>query len=89
MGVAQPARGLGVGRWLLTELEGLALGSGALAARIDTNRALVEAISMYRSTGCVEVPAVKNESFCPSRVRDASRAFRCREASGGSRRPLI
>jgi hypothetical protein len=89
MGVAQPPRGLGVGRRLLTELEALALGSCALAVRIDTNRALVEAISMHRSTGCVEVPAVNDESFCPSLVRHASRASRCREASGRWRRPLV
>jgi hypothetical protein len=31
--------------------------------RLDTNRALTEAIAMYRSSGYVEVPAVNDEAF--------------------------
>jgi DNA-binding MarR family transcriptional regulator/ribosomal protein S18 acetylase RimI-like enzyme len=61
--VAEPARGLGLGRRLLAELEGLAAASGAPAARLDTNRELVEAIAMYRSAGYTEVPAFNDEPF--------------------------
>jgi ribosomal protein S18 acetylase RimI-like enzyme len=63
MWVAESARGMGLGRRLLTELESLARASGAVAARLDTNRNLVEAISMYRSGGYVEVPAFNGEPF--------------------------
>jgi DNA-binding MarR family transcriptional regulator/GNAT superfamily N-acetyltransferase len=63
MWVAESARGLGIGRRLLTELEASALRSGASTARLETNRALVEAIAMYRSAGYVEVPAFNDEPF--------------------------
>jgi len=63
MWVSETARGLGLGRRLLTALEADAAGAGASATRLDTNRALVEAISMYRSTGYVEVPAFNDEAF--------------------------
>lgn len=63
MWVAESARGLGLGRRLLHELEALAREQGAPAARIDTNNRLVEAIAMYRSSGYVEVPAFNNEPF--------------------------
>ena len=39
------------------------LQSGATTARLETNRALVEAIEMYRSAGYVEVPAFNDEPF--------------------------
>jgi DNA-binding MarR family transcriptional regulator len=63
MWVAESARGLGIGRRLLGELEDLARDHGAVATRLDTNRALVEAIAMYRSAGYVEVPAFSDEPF--------------------------
>jgi DNA-binding MarR family transcriptional regulator/GNAT superfamily N-acetyltransferase len=63
MWVAESARGLGIGRRLLTELEARALRSGASVARLETNRGLVEAIAMYRSAGYVEVPAFNDEPF--------------------------
>ncbi len=63
MWVAESARGLGIGRRLLTELEGLAARTGASRTRLDTNRALVEAIAMYRSARYVEVAAFNNEPF--------------------------
>lgn len=63
MWVAESARGLGIGRRLLRELEAHAAHSGATAARLDTNRNLVEAIGMYRSAGYVEVPAFNDEPF--------------------------
>lgn len=63
MWVTESARGLGIGRRLLTELEARAIRSGATVARLETNRALVEAIAMYRSAGYVEVPAFNDEPF--------------------------
>jgi DNA-binding MarR family transcriptional regulator/GNAT superfamily N-acetyltransferase len=63
MWVAESARGLGIGRRLLTELEAYAVRSGAPAVRLETNRALIEAIAMYRSAGYVEVPAFNDEPF--------------------------
>ncbi|MEA2471857.1 MAG: hypothetical protein QOE38_2856 [Thermoleophilaceae bacterium] len=63
MWVADAARGLGLGRRLLVELETLARGSGASAARLETNRMLVEAISMYRTAGYEEVPPFNDEPF--------------------------
>jgi ribosomal protein S18 acetylase RimI-like enzyme len=63
MWVAETARGLGIGRRLLGELERLAREHGAAAVRLDTNRALTEAITMYRSAGYVEVPRFNDEPF--------------------------
>jgi DNA-binding MarR family transcriptional regulator/GNAT superfamily N-acetyltransferase len=63
MWVAPEARGLGVGRRLLTALEGEALARGATAARLETNRSLGEAVSLYRSAGYVEVPAFNDEPY--------------------------
>jgi DNA-binding MarR family transcriptional regulator/GNAT superfamily N-acetyltransferase len=63
MWVAEAARGLGIGRRLLSELEALAVAGGADAVRLDTNRALIEAISMYRSAGYTEVPRFSDEPF--------------------------
>ena len=61
--VSSSARGLGLGRRLLTELEGLAARRGARVARLDTHGALVEAISLYRSSGYREIPAFNDEPF--------------------------
>ncbi len=63
MWVSEEVRGLGVGRRLLAELEARAARSGAPAARLDTNRALTEAIALYRSAGYVEVPPFNAEPF--------------------------
>ena len=63
MWVAESARGQGVGRRLLQALESRARGAGSSAVRLDTNRTLVEAISMYRSAGYAEVPPFNDEYF--------------------------
>jgi GNAT superfamily N-acetyltransferase len=63
MWVTEQARGLGIGRRLLTELEVCALRSGARTARLETNRALTEAIALYRSAGYIEVPPFNDEPF--------------------------
>jgi len=56
-------RGLGLGRRLLARLETEAIRSGATAARLETNRALTEAIGLYRAAGYREVPAFNDEPF--------------------------
>ncbi|TMD95819.1 MAG: MarR family transcriptional regulator [Chloroflexi bacterium] len=63
MWVAESARGLGVGRRLLGELEAHAAGHGARSVRLDTNSALTEAISLYRSAGYSEVPPFNDEAY--------------------------
>jgi DNA-binding MarR family transcriptional regulator/GNAT superfamily N-acetyltransferase len=63
MWVSESARGLGIGRRLLGELETRAADAGASAVRLDTNRALVEAIGLYRSSGYVEVEPFNAEPF--------------------------
>src|SRR3954471_11855239 len=63
MWVAETARGLGLGRRLLGELEAAAARAGAPAARLETNRALEEAIALYRSAGYAEVAAFNDEPF--------------------------
>ena len=55
MWVAESARGLGLGRRLLEELERLAAEHGTRVLRLETNRNLVEAIALYRSSGYREV----------------------------------
>ena len=57
MWVAESARGLGIGRRLLTELERRAAAHGSRALRLETNKALIEAIALYRSAGYREVDA--------------------------------
>jgi DNA-binding MarR family transcriptional regulator/GNAT superfamily N-acetyltransferase len=63
MWVAESARGLGVGRRLLGELEQRAAEHGASTVRLETNKTLVEAIAMYRSAGYYEVAAFNDEPY--------------------------
>ncbi|PZF80975.1 MarR family winged helix-turn-helix transcriptional regulator [Jiangella anatolica] len=63
MWVAEPARGLGLGRRLLAELERRAAEQHAPAVRLETNAALTEAIALYRSAGYTEVPAFNDEPY--------------------------
>ena len=63
MWVAEPARGLGIARRLLNQLETEAINSGATTTRLETNAALTEAIAMYRSAGYEEVPPFNDEPF--------------------------
>jgi GNAT superfamily N-acetyltransferase len=63
MWVATSARGIGVGRLLLGELERRARELGSHALRLDTNRTLREAIAMYRSSGYREVDAFNDEPY--------------------------
>jgi len=63
MWVAPDTRGLGLGRRTLAELEELARKNGAGAVRLETNRALKEAIALYRSAGYREVRAFNEEPY--------------------------
>lgn len=63
MWVADSARGLGVGRRLLAELERYAADQGADRVRLETNRALVEAIGLYRSSGYAQVAPFNDEPY--------------------------
>ena len=63
MWVSPDVRGLGVGRRLLAELERHAWDRGVLVVRLETNRHLLEAISLYRASGYVEVPAFNAEPY--------------------------
>lgn len=61
--VSATVRGLGVGRRILGDLERRAADAGWRSVRLDTNRNLTEAISLYRSSGYVEVPAYNDEPY--------------------------
>ncbi|MFD5316180.1 GNAT family N-acetyltransferase [Streptomyces sp. NPDC127098] len=54
--VAPHARGLGLGRRLLSELERLAADRGHRVLRLGTHPVLTEAIALYRGAGYREVP---------------------------------
>jgi DNA-binding MarR family transcriptional regulator/predicted N-acetyltransferase YhbS len=63
MWVAPSARGLGVGRRLLAELEATAAARGDRLVRLDTNKALAEAIGMYHSAGYTEIERFNDEPY--------------------------
>jgi DNA-binding MarR family transcriptional regulator/GNAT superfamily N-acetyltransferase len=63
MWVAPAVRGLGLGRRLLAGLEAHAAGRGVRTVRLETNRALDEAISLYRTAGYQEVAAFNDEQY--------------------------
>jgi GNAT superfamily N-acetyltransferase len=59
MWVDRSVRGLGVGRRLLAELEARA----GTVVRLETNRALTEAIALYRAAGYTEVAPFNDEPY--------------------------
>lgn len=63
MWISPEARGLGLGRRLLAELERFAREKGVRMLRLETNGSLTEAIALYRSTGYREVPAFNDEPY--------------------------
>jgi ribosomal protein S18 acetylase RimI-like enzyme len=63
MWVAEQARGLGLGRRLLAEVERRAAEAGRDTIRLETNGALVEAIALYRSSGYEEVEPFNDEPY--------------------------
>ena len=63
MWLAEAARGLGLGRRLLADLEERAARAGARTVRLETSNLLHEAVALYRSAGYEEVPAFNDEPF--------------------------
>jgi DNA-binding MarR family transcriptional regulator len=63
MWVDDAQRGLGIGRRLLAELEQQARTQGATRTRLETNKALEEAITMYRAHGYREVEPFNDEYY--------------------------
>ena len=63
MWVAHSARGFGIGRRLLAELETEAARNGSRMVRLETNESLTEAIALYRSSGYVEVEPFNDEPY--------------------------
>jgi DNA-binding MarR family transcriptional regulator/predicted N-acetyltransferase YhbS len=63
MWVADEVRGLGIGRRLLAELEEQARAHGRTTVRLETNKTLNEAITMYREHGYREVEAFNEEYY--------------------------
>ena len=63
MWVAPTARGLGIGRRILTALEAETARRGSRVLRLETNGSLTEAIALYRSSGYAEVDAFNDEPY--------------------------
>jgi GNAT superfamily N-acetyltransferase len=63
MWVASSVRGLGFGRRILSALESEAKALGFRTLRLETNRALTEAIRLYKSSGYVEVAPFNDEPY--------------------------
>jgi DNA-binding MarR family transcriptional regulator/GNAT superfamily N-acetyltransferase len=63
MWVAPRARGLGLGRRLLQELERHARDMGVTTLHLETNHNLTEAIELYRHSGYQEVDAFNDEPY--------------------------
>lgn len=61
--ISPDARGMGLGKRMLAELESRALDHGRTRVRLDTNRTLTEAIALYRATGYTEVAAFNDEPY--------------------------
>ncbi len=57
MFVSPAHRGIGLGRRILAELDGIAAGHGCRAVRLDTSAYLDSAVGLYRAAGYAEVPA--------------------------------
>jgi ribosomal protein S18 acetylase RimI-like enzyme len=63
MWVSNTVRGLGFGRRMLEALEAQSHELGLTTIRLETNRALAEAIRLYQSAGYVEVPRFNSEAY--------------------------
>ena len=63
MWVSPDSRGIGLGRRLLGELERHAKSLGARVVRLETNRALQEAIHLYVTSGYREVAPFNDEPY--------------------------
>jgi ribosomal protein S18 acetylase RimI-like enzyme len=63
MWVADDVRGLGIGRRMLDALEAEARALGLATLRLETNRALAEAINLYRKAGYQEVASFNDDPY--------------------------
>jgi ribosomal protein S18 acetylase RimI-like enzyme len=63
MWISKSARGLGLGRRLLHELESRAKEAGYRKIRLETEKSLTEAQELYRSSGYREVPRFNDEVY--------------------------
>jgi DNA-binding MarR family transcriptional regulator/GNAT superfamily N-acetyltransferase len=61
--VGEQARGLGLGRRLLRDIEADAAGHGIATLRLGTHGVLVEAIALYRSSGYREIPPYDDSPY--------------------------
>ncbi|WP_146346004.1 GNAT family N-acetyltransferase [Falsiphaeobacter marinintestinus] len=61
--VAPTARGLGLGRQMMTRIEAQARTLNITTLRLDTNTALPEAITMYKSFGWTEIPRYNDDPY--------------------------
>jgi DNA-binding MarR family transcriptional regulator/GNAT superfamily N-acetyltransferase len=88
MWVAPEARGIGLGRRLLRELETLTQNHGARVIRLDSNGALVEAIAMYRASGYQEIAAFNDEPYADHWFEKRLRSYRGRHGDDVGDRAL-
>lgn len=63
MWVAESVRGLGFGQRMLAALESQARELGLTTLRLETNRALLEAIRLYQRSGYAEVPPFNDDPY--------------------------
>lgn len=61
--VAPSARGLGLGRRIMADLEDRARAAGVRTLRLDTNDSLTEAIALYRKLGYAEVERYNDNPY--------------------------
>ncbi len=65
--ISQRARGLGIGRGLLAELERMAKKRRMRASRLNTDEALGEALYLYRSADYREIPRYNDNPYAHHR----------------------
>jgi GNAT superfamily N-acetyltransferase len=63
MWIRADMRGIGLGSQILGKLEQLALAANACIVRLETNKNLSEAISLYKKSGYSEVTAFNSEPY--------------------------
>lgn len=61
--ISPAARGLGIARRLMQAAEDAARGLGMAVLRLDTNRALPEALQLYRNTGWTEIDRFNDDPY--------------------------
>jgi DNA-binding MarR family transcriptional regulator/GNAT superfamily N-acetyltransferase len=82
MWVADAARGLGIGRRMLQALEAQARRLKLQILRLETNRALSEAIALYRSAGFHQVPPFNDDPYADYWFEKRLRARAPRRGAG-------